>query len=308
MSDAVTAAGAGGPGDLVQPFALAGGLARGRLVRLGAALDTILGPPHDYPAPVAHLLAETTILAATLAAALKYDGVFTLQVQGDGPVSLLVADVTSAGMIRAHARLRGAVPSETTVPALLGHGHLAFTVDQGPDTDRYQGIVALESDTLAGCVEDYFRLSEQIDTRIETAVTPPAAGGGWGGGVVMVQRMPAGLSHAPILLADEAEEAWTRATVLLGSLTAAELLDPALTPGRLLHRLYHGDGLHLFEPRALTAGCRCSREKVAAVLTSFPGSERLSLADEAGLIHATCEFCGRTHAFTLAELDSAAAG
>lgn len=293
----------GSLGDLVQPFTAGGGLVRGRLVRLSHALDTIVGPMRAYPPAVAALLAETVALTAVLATALKFDGVFTLQVQGDGPVSQLVADVTSGGILRAHARFDADRLAGTTVPELLGAGHLAFTVDQGPDTERYQGIVALDSDTLAGCTHTYFRQSEQIDTRIETAVRPAADGRGWRAAALMIQRMPAGLAQAPILLSEESDEVWIRAELLLSSLSEDELLDPALSPERLLYRLYHSDALTVSAPRPLAWGCRCSRDKVRAVLESFPAAERRSLADDAGHLSATCEFCGTHHTFTLAELD-----
>ncbi|ARJ66768.1 molecular chaperone [Magnetospirillum sp. ME-1] len=294
--------------DTVLPFSVMGGAVRGRLARLGASLDTILDDQHAYPVPVAALLAETMALAAVLATSMKFDGIFTLQAQGDGPVSLLVADVTSAGDMRAHARFDatrlGQVPvsDRASVPALLGKGYLAFTVDQGPDTDRYQGIVELEGATLEDCARAYFKQSEQLDTAIEAAVRPPAGGQGWAAAALMIQRMPSGTGSAPILVAEEAEESWRRAEILLSSVTGAELTDPALAPEQLLYRLYHAEQLQAFEAKAIQARCRCSRDKVEATLRSLPAAEIASVADEAGRIVVTCEFCRTDHVFRLSEL------
>lgn len=285
-----------------------GGAVRGRLARLESALDTILDDQHAYPVPVAALLAETMALAAVLATSMKFDGIFTLQAQGDGPVSLLVADVTSGGDVRAHARFDAArleqvpVSGRASVPALLGKGYLAFTVDQGPDTDRYQGIVELEGPTLEDCARAYFKQSEQLDTAIEATVRRPAGGRGWAAAALMIQRMPAGTGSAPILVAEEAQETWRRAEILLGSVTGAEMTDPALAPEQLLYRLYHAEQLQVFEAKALRARCRCSRDKVAATLRSLPADEIASVADEAGEIVVTCEFCRTDHVFRLSEL------
>ena len=289
--------------DLLLPFQVSAGAVRGRMVRLGTTLDTILGG-HDYPPPVASLLAEMLVLAAALAGALKYDGIFTLQAQGDGPVSLVMADVTSAGALRGYARfderrlaMLGKLPS---LKALMGRGHLAFTVDQGGDTDRYQGIVALDGDTMAACVEQYFRQSEQIDSAVKTAL---AREGGWRAAALMVQRMPSALPGQPILTGEEADEAWRRAVILMGSATAPEMLDRAVTPTDLLWRLYHGDGIEAFAARPLEARCRCSAEKVRSTLRSFDRDEIVSLADESGKVVVTCEFCRAVYAFAPAELD-----
>lgn len=293
--------------DLVQSFSISAGLVRGRLVQLGPALDRVLAAHPDAPPAVATLVAETCLVAAILAALLKYDGVFTLQAQGDGPVRLVVADITSAGTLRAMARFDAErLAADPTVaeeaPArLLGQGHLAFTVDQGPNTERYQGIVALEGETLAQAAEGYFRQSEQLDTALRLAVTPAAAGPRFGR-ALLIQRLPAGSGQAPILLAEEAEESWRRAEILFASLTPAEVTDPTLSPDQLLHRLYHGEDLRQSAPRPLVAGCRCSRERVATTLAGLPAADLPSLADAEGKIEVTCEFCGTRHILALSEL------
>jgi molecular chaperone Hsp33 len=181
------------PDDIVQPFQIDGNSLRGRLVRLGPVVDDILAR-HAYPGPIAVLLAETLALCAALAATLKFDGVFSIQARGDGPVNLLVADVSTGGEIRGYARyeperLSGIDTRDDQSPApiarLLGSGYLAFTVDQGANTELYQGIVALEGDTLAECVHHYFRQSEQLPTRVllaAGAALPPVPRG-WRQGI-----------------------------------------------------------------------------------------------------------------------------
>ncbi|RAU21935.1 molecular chaperone [Paramagnetospirillum kuznetsovii] len=297
--------------DQVLSFSVGAGAVRGRMVRLGTALDTILDEQHAYPQVVGALLAETTALAVVLAASLKFDGIFTLQAQGKGPVSLLVADVTSAGHIRAHARfdadkLAGIrLADHGSVPRLLGEGYLAFTVDQGPDTERYQGIVELSGETLEDCARTYFKQSEQLDTAVEVAVRPPADGAGWMASALMIQRMPADAANAPILTSEDAEEGWRRAQIMLSSIKASELLDPELPPEQVLYRLYHAEQLQVFAPKPLEARCRCSRERVKTTLTSLPESDLDSLADDQGRIIVTCEFCRTDHAIGLEELREA---
>lgn len=282
--------------DYLVPFLIDAGAIRGRMVRLGPALEKIVAP-HAYPQPVALLLAQALALAALLAGSLKFDGLFTLQVQSDGPVSLIVADATSTGDLRGYARFDG--DRLSTAPA-LGTGFLAFTVDQGPDTDRYQGIVELNGDSLESCAQRYFKQSEQLETAFRMAARPPGDDGGWQTAAVMVQRMPLGPA-SPIFTAEEADEAWTRARIMLASARDAELL--GLDPERLLYRLYHADGLERHESRPLRASCRCSAERVARTLKSFPPDEIDSLRDDEGRVEVVCEFCKAQYLFDTAGLE-----
>jgi molecular chaperone Hsp33 len=274
-------------------------------VRLGPALDAILAG-HDYPPFVAERLAEILVVAVALAGALKYDGVFTLQIQGDGPIPLAVADVTSEGNLRAYARFDAEeLAAATTGPVLrraFGKGYLAFTVDQGPGTDRYQGIVALEGETLAESARAYFERSEQLATAILLAVRPPRDGAGWSAGAAMIQRMPTG-PNSPILTADEAEEVWNRSSILLKSLRAEELVEPRIAPPRLLYRLFHEDGFTASAGKALQAKCRCSAARVRTTLRSFPRAEIESLKDDNGEVVVTCEFCKARYHYSATDLD-----
>jgi molecular chaperone Hsp33 len=293
------------PDDLIQPFQIEASAIRGRLVRLGPAVDEILSR-HAYPPAVANVLAEALALAPLLATALKYEGVFTLQAKGDGPLSLLVADVTSAGGLRGYAQFDpdavealAASSAQPSIPRLIGSGYLAFTVDQGEHTERYQGIVELTGGTLADCVHHYFRQSEQLDAAVKLA-SGPDAGARWRAGGLMIQRMPdpAGLR------ADEDEEGWRRAAAFMASATSAELLDPALPPDRLLYRLFHEDGVRAFSPQPLRFACRCSRARVADMLGALPQGDIEEMKAEGESV-ITCEFCSTRYVFTPAELDAA---
>ena len=295
--------------DLLLPFQIEAGSVRGRLVRLGPALDAAIGV-HDLPAPVGVRLAETVALGCALAGALKYDGVFTLQVQAEGSIPLLVADVTSGGDLRAYARFddKRLAEAETRsdlppVPRYFGKGYLAFTVDQGPDTERYQGLVALDGGTLNDCAESYLSQSEQLASAVVTAVAPPGNGHGWQAAALIVQRMPQG-PMSPILTAEAAEEDWNRAVILMKSVQDSELLDPALPPATLLHRLFHAEGLILHEPSSLQAHCRCSESRVRATLRSFAGTDLDEMKDGDGVIAVTCEFCKARYIFTDQDLET----
>ncbi|WP_242390533.1 Hsp33 family molecular chaperone HslO [Pararhodospirillum photometricum] len=287
--------------NMVLPFHLASGVFRGRLVRCGRAVADCI-EPHAYPAPVARLVAETVVLGIVLASALKYEGVFTLQIQGDGPVRTLVADVTSAGMIRAVARFDetrlAALPEDASLAALVGRGHLAFTVDQGAHTERYQGIVGLEGETLAACVQTYFDVSEQVATRLLVAVAPADESQPWRASALLLQRMPAEAGGRD---GEDWDDAWQTASVLMASLRSDEMLDTTLDPETLLRRPFHGADLRLAAPRPVFYGCRCSRRKVGRALLTLPQADLDDLARE-GSIDVTCEFCKATYALTLQDL------
>ena len=309
-----------GDWDRVLPFQLDALGVRGRLVRLGPALDAII-ERHGYPLAVARPLAEAMTLCAALATSLKYDGIFTLQISGDGPIRLLVADLTSDGALRGYAQFdswklavalgggKGGAGNHDApdgyVPKLFGQGRLAFTVDQGRHSERYQGVVPLEGATLADCAHIYFRQSEQLPTGIKIAARRDEAadGGHWRAAALMVQQMPefdAGRLDAD---PEQREDDWRKAVILMASATDREMLDPAL-PGRtLLFRLFHAEGARLFERRAFEARCRCSRERIDGVLKSIARAELADLRDSRGLVAVTCEFCSTEYAYDDGDLD-----
>jgi len=297
--------------DLVLPFQLhhprpPGPRIGGKLVRLGPLVDGAIRR-HAYPAPVAALVAELLALAGGLGATLKFDGVFSLQVQSEGPVRLIVADVTHAGGMRAYARFDAAAVAAAAakdggapVPTLLGKGYLAFTVDQGPKTERYQGIVALEGDTLTACAQHYFRQSQQLDTALILAAGRRAGreGGAWRAAALILQRLPVA-PHA----SEDALDPWRAAMLLMATCGEDELLDPALTPEELLFRLFHEMGVRVTPARSLAFACRCSRKRAEEVLRRLPPEELAGFKVE-GRITVTCEFCNTTHLFEEAEVDA----
>ena len=301
--------------DRVLPFQLDALGVRGRLVRLGPSLDAII-ERHGYPLAVARPLAEAMTLCAALATSLKYDGIFTLQISGDGPIRLLVADLTSEGALRGYAQFDSwklAIALGTGnhdapdgyVPKLFGQGRLSFTVDQGQHSERYQGVVPLEGATLADCAHIYFRQSEQLPTGIKITARrdETAEGGHWRASALMVQQMPefdAGRLDAD---PEQREDDWRKAVILMASATEKEMLDPALPGQTLLFRLFHAEGARLFERRTFAARCRCSRERIDGVLKSIKREELTDLRDSRGLVAVKCEFCSTEYAYDDADLD-----
>lgn len=288
--------------DLVQPFLIESSGIRGRLLRLENVCDRILSR-HAYPEPVARLLAEMLALCGGLASLIKYEGVFTLQASGDGPLRMMVVDVTSDGAMRGYAGfdqaridlLTAEIGDSPTIPQLFGKGHLAFTVDRDKYSDRYQGIVALTGDGLADCMQHYFMQSEQLQSGIVLAAG--RRGEHWLSAALVLQRLPEEAVHAI-----EDEDDWRRAMVLQASCTEDELLDDSLALNDVLFRLFHEEGVRVFEPRSVAEGCRCSREKLENVLKSMPRPEIEDLKIE-GAVEVTCEFCTAVYRFDDSDLD-----
>jgi molecular chaperone Hsp33 len=312
--------------DTVQPFAVAALDLRGRVVRLGPALDEIL-TRHDYPAPVAKLLGEAIVLTALLGSSLKFSGKFILQTQTDGPVRMLVVDFTTPGRLRACARYdKGRVADaiaagQTSAGALLGQGHLAMTVDQGPDMSRYQGLVAVQGGSLEATAHEYFRRSEQIPTRVRLAVAEEfrMGEGGvrhrWRAGGILLQFLPKSAERmrqadldpgdaphgtAPHVVPED--DAWVEGRSLISTVEDIELIDPALSSERLLYRLFHERGVRVFRSVAVRAQCSCSRDGVASMLRSFSADDRDHMVED-GAIRVTCEFCNATYVFAPGEVD-----
>lgn len=304
--------------DLVLPFEIKPLGVRGRLVRLGGVVDDILHR-HDYPPPVSALLAEAVSLTAMLGAALKFDGKFIFQTKTDGPVDMIVADYVSPGKLRGYARFsaeRLAALDKTDQPSLLGNGYLAMTVDQGPDMERYQGIVPLHGDDLTAAAHGYFEKSEQIPTRIRMAAGPlfqrGAKAESWRAGAIMVQHLPreGGSSPLPSQSGDAPEgsgeelrenDDWVKARLLLDTAEAHELLDPQLSAEQLLYRLYHEDGVTAYPALALERYCSCSRESITAMLARFPADDQAEMVED-GAITVTCEFCSTVYRVEPADL------
>jgi molecular chaperone Hsp33 len=305
--------------DAVLPFEVNALDLRGRLTRLGPALDDIL-TRHDYPAPVGKLLGEAIVLATLLGSSLKFDGRFILQTQTDGPVSFMVVDFQAPDRLRAYARYDAARLKEVQgAGSLLGKGHLAMTVDQGPDMSRYQGLVTLDGGGLEEAAHEYFLRSEQIPTRVRLAVGEEWRGDGgpkggikhrWRAGGMLLQFLPKAperARQADLHPGDAPEgmethevvedDAWVEGQSLISTVEDVELIDPELSGERLLYRLFHERGVRVFNPLSLQAKCSCSRDAVSAMLKSFAPQDRADMVKDDKVV-VTCEFCSSVYQFT----------
>ncbi len=288
---------------------------RGRLTRLGPALDDIL-TKHDYPTPVGKLLGEAIVLTTLLGSSLKFDGRFILQTQTDGPVSFLIVDFQAPDRLRAYARYDASrLKDGQDSGSLLGKGHLAMTIDQGPDMSRYQGLVALDGGSLEDAAHEYFLRSEQIPTRVRLAVGEEWRGGDgprhrWRAGGMLMQFLPKSPERArqadlhpgdapegTVTHTVQEDDAWIEGQSLIATIEDVELIDPDLSGERLLYRLFHERGVRVFKPLPLHAQCSCSREAVATMLKSFAPEDRAEMVKD-GKVEVTCEFCSSVYQFT----------
>jgi molecular chaperone Hsp33 len=285
-------------------FALPARHARGRLVRLGPVLDEILSA-HDYPAPVARLLAEALTLTALLGATLKEaGGQLTLQAQTEsGVIDLLVCDFRGGelrGYVRFDAERLAEQPSQPSLFALFGKGYLAITFDQAASNERYQGIVPLEGGSLAEAVEHFFVQSEQIPSLVRLAL---AEGGRVAGGILL-QHLPEGEEGRERLHTRLDHPEWDHVRILAETIRPGELTDPALPLEELLWRLFHDEEeVRLLSAIPLSRGCRCDYEHVRGVLARFAAEERAEMVDEGGVISVDCEFCSRVFPVKISDLE-----
>jgi len=314
-----------GRDDTILPFEVSALDLRGRIVRLGPAVDAILSN-HDYPLPVAKLLGQAVVLAVMLGSALKFEGRFILQTQSDGPVRMLVVDFISPDKVRACARFdagrvaAAVAADQAEAGQLLGRGHLAMTIDQGPDMSRYQGLVPLDGKDLQHAAHEYFLRSEQIPTRVRLAVAEEFRGGDngarrrWRAGGILLQFLPKSPERArqadldpgdappgasPHVLPED--EAWVEGRSLVATVADLELIDPDLSSERLAYRLFHERGVRVFPVAPVQAQCSCSRQGVENMLRSFPQQDRDDMVEN-GKITVTCEFCSSTYSFTPDEI------
>jgi molecular chaperone Hsp33 len=283
--------------DLVTAFQIEGQPVRGRLVRLGAAVEEVINR-HDYPEAVANLLGEACALAALVGASLKFEGRLILQAQGDGPVAYVVADYDTTGALRGYCRYDAERVAEASkgfarpgAKTLLGDGVFIMTIDQGPSGERYQGVTPIEGETLALSAEHYFAQSEQTPTRVRLAVGQVQTTGAptWRAGGLILQNIAGDETRG------STEDAWETAQAYIATLGEDELIDPTITPERLLYRLFHETGVRMFTPKPLRAFCRCSQDRIEGVLKSFPPAERAEMIEADGKIRVTCEYCSRTY-------------
>ena len=289
--------------DNVLPFQVGDTAVRGHVVRLSGAIDEILSA-HQFPDAVSILLGEAACLVTMMGASLKFDGKLIFQAQGDGSVPMLVADYTAGGALRATASLKDDDISEEKGAALLGKGHIVMTIDQGPDMERYQGVTPLEGASLAAAAIAYFDQSEQIPTVVKLAVgrlSAPGAPDQWRAGGIMAQFVPGegGVRERgeEMLMDEDDRDVWERAAAFVETTKDDELLDPAISAETLLYRLFHEDGVRVFDPQPVLADCNCNGEKIAAVLSRYSEDELRDMVEE-GAIKVTCEFCRKDYLFT----------
>jgi molecular chaperone Hsp33 len=310
-----------GADDIVLPFRVEALDTRGRSVRLGAVLDSILAR-HEYPRVVERLLAEAITLTALMGSSLKFEGRFQLQTKSDGPVSMLVVDFMTPSDIRAYASFDagrvGALPRPADDAALLGTGYLGFTIEQGAQQTRYQGIVALDGQGLEAAAMQYFRQSEQIPSAIRIAVAEEqlAVKGGsrhrWRSGGILAQFLPTAperMRQADLDPGDAPagaprhevaeDDAWIEARSLVETTEDIELVDPELGLDRLLYRLFNERGVAVSDPMLLRDQCRCSEERIHEMLKQFKAEDLAEMREQDGLIGITCEFCARRYRLSL---------
>lgn len=282
--------------DRVLAFSVPARNARGRMVRLGPVLETVLSA-HDYPPVIKHLLAEALVLTALMGALLKdEDSQLTMQAQSQGGVvDLLVCDYRG-GEVRGYVRhdddALAKLDGDTSLEALFGQGFLAITFDLAATRDRYQGIVPLEGVSLAQACETYFARSEQIPSLIRVAVR--SNGQRCTAGGLLVQHLPDSEEGKERLQAREDHPDWEHVSILAGTVQPGELVDPVLTLEDLVWRLFHEEDEIRVEPLApLERGCRCTVEHYQAILSRFPEDQRAEMRDDDGLIPVDCAFCSK---------------
>ena len=319
-----------GHDDAVLPFAVEPLDLRGRVVRLGPAIDTLI-KRHAYPDAVARVLGEAAALTALLGSSLKFEGRFQMQTRTDGPIEMIVVDFDTPDRIRAFMRFdaervaQSVAQGEARAGALIGHGHMAMTIDQGTAASRYQGVVAMEGQSLEEAAHQYFRQSEQIPTRMRLAVAEEIGeeGSTWRAGGLMAQFMPVSIERQRQADLDpgdpppgtrprdsgveDEDDAWTEGRALVDTIADHELVDPGVSSERLLYRLFHERGVRVFEPLAVREGCNCSRERIMRMLAKFSPEDRRDMIADDGRIGVTCEFCSRHYDLAPDEVEQAVA-
>ncbi|MCE0732501.1 Hsp33 family molecular chaperone HslO [Halomonas sp. G15] len=280
--------------DQIQRFLFDNTNVRGELVTLEQAYAEVLDR-HAYPPAVNHLLGELLAAVALLTDTVKLDGTLSIEVRGNGALALLMAESNPGGELRAIARMAedAAIPDESAgFRELVGEGQIMITLDPR-EGHRYQGIVALDRDSLADCLADYFAQSEQLPTRLWLAADGLRAGG------LLLQRMPDESQNQDL-------DAWERSVHLAATVKQEELL--GLAPEALLQRLYHEETVRIFPPKALRFGCTCSRERIADALVTLGAEELRDVVAEQGGIETQCHFCHTRYAFSEEEVEALLAG
>lgn len=259
---------------------------RGEIASLNKVWQTMQAN-HNYPEIIRNYLGEVVAASVLLSATLKFEGSMTIQASGDNALTLMVVECRNDFGVRAVAKYEEPLPEETDIKSLLGDGNLVITIEQAKTKERYQGIVALEGNSIAEFLEGYLIRSEQLETRIFLASDDKAVGG------LLLQQLPG---------QNEDDDNWDRITHLGSTIKQEELL--GLDTKEILHRLYHEEDIRLFDPEDIYFKCSCSRKKVINMLRSISHQEASNIIKEQGNISVDCEFCGKEYQFD--EIDIAA--
>lgn len=294
--------------DLVLPFSTDKSGIRGRVVRMGAVVDTIL-TRHAYPDAVSEALGQALALTAMLGQPLKPGGRLSLQTRTDGAIRFLLADYEAPGRLRGYASFDAnriaAMATQRVQGELFGAGHLAMTLERAGEEDRYQGVVAVDGQSIGAAALNYFRQSEQLASYVRLAVarqrTAGADGWRWRAGGLLIQHPTAAVEDDNSASAPSEQENWQRARILAASVEDHELVDPTLTPEALLIRLFSEEDVRVFKGQPLDVRCRCSRERVAMFLSRFSDTDLEGLREPDGGISVTCEFCNARYVFAAGE-------
>ncbi|TDN57399.1 molecular chaperone Hsp33 [Scandinavium goeteborgense] len=255
---------------------------RGELVTVSETLEQVL-TNHSYPQPVKNVLAELLVATSLLTATLKFAGDITVQLQGDGPMSLAVINGNNNQQLRGVARVQGDIPENADLKTLVGNGYLVITIAP-EEGERYQGVVGLEGDTLAACLEDYFLRSEQLPTRL--IIRTGEHNGKMAAGGILLQVMPAQNAQTTD---------FEHLATLTDTIKAEELF--GLPANDVLWRLYHEEEVTVYEPQTVEFKCTCSRERCADALRTLPDEEVDSILADDGEIDMNCDYCGSHYVF-----------
>ncbi len=296
--------------DIVQPFMVDKTSMRGRIARLQDSVTTIISR-HNYPDSISKLLGELITISSLLGANLKINGILTIQLKSDGIIKMMVADSTSTGDVRGYAEYsedeyEKSFPNKSrkkpSFKNLLGKGYLVITFDPGANMDRYQGIVELSGKSFSDCVHQYFINSEQLQVTVKTAVKK--SGKKWIAGGIMLERMPEeGGTNGDNQKANNRydsqkdDDDWTRLKLYIDTVTSDELTSNNIEPKQLAYRLFHEDGVWVFDEKKVSFGCRCSREKIQGILDSMPEQDIEDMKVD-GKITVTCQFCNKAEIFS----------
>ena len=258
---------------------------RGELVNVSETWREIV-KSNDYAEPVKVLLGELLVATSLLTATLKFDGDITVQLQGDGPLTLAVINGNNKQELRGVARVKedATIAAGSSLKEMVGNGYLVITISPEKG-ERYQGVVGLEADTLAGCLEDYFMRSEQLPTRLFIRTSEQGAAG------ILLQVLPA---------QEPNPEEFNHLVTLTETVKSEELIELPATD--VLWRLYHQEEATVFDPSPVSFKCTCSFERCGEVLSTLPDEEVDQILEEDGKIDMHCDYCGSHYIYDAVDI------